>query len=370
MLPASLWPKFFTSRLSHFPPLRLIALAAFSYGALLFVSNPHADAFPSGVFSLTPPNKAVDSSILTNASVSGVSIRGQWPNVEQSEGIYNWSYFDTQISRVGKAGKKILLRITVGGEDTPQWVYDAGVQTFTFVDSNPYSPTYQQTVTIPVFWDPIFLEKEKHFIAAMGRHFAGNANIVLVSASCANATTDDWQMPSTPTDVQNWQAIGYTSGKLINACKEIIDATMMAFPKKTVLLALGRNGNNLDPDPDYVARHVVDYAMTAYPGRFIAQKNSLSADTPDPSVMPVLGAWQIIYDNQPAVAGQMLWAVTNDSSCRMNGKVKPCDPATVLQEAVTIGAKYGMQYEEIYQKDILNPALAGIISYAAEMLKP
>jgi hypothetical protein len=86
--------------------------------------------------------------------------------------------------------------------------------------------------------------------------------------------------------------------------------------------------------------------------------------------MPVLGAWQIIYDNQPAVAGQMLWAVTNDSTCRMNGKVKPCDPATVLQEAVGLGAEYGMRYEEIYQKDILNTALAGVISYAADILTP
>jgi hypothetical protein len=38
----------------------------------------------------------------------------------------------------------------------------------------------------------------------------------------------------------------------------------------------------------------------------IVQKNSLSADTPDPSIMPVLGAWQIIDDNQPGIAGQML----------------------------------------------------------------
>jgi hypothetical protein len=157
---------------------------------------------------------------------------------------------------------------------------------------------------------------------------------------------------------------------LVNACKKILDATMAAFPNQVVTMPVGRSSNKLDPDPDYVARNVVEYAMTTYPGRFIVQKNSLSADTPDPSVMPLLGAWQIIYDNQPEVAGQMLWAVTDDSTCRMNGGVKPCDPATVLQEAVRIGAGYGMGYEEIYQKDILNPALADVISYAADILRP
>ena len=100
------------------------------------------------------------------------------------------------------------------------------------------------------------------------------------------------------------------------------------------------------------------------------QKNSLSADTPDPDLISVLGNWQIIFDNQPDVAGQMLWYVTNDSSCRMNSGIKPCDPIAVLQEAVRTGAEYGMSYQEIYQQDILNPVLADVISYAADVLMP
>lgn len=339
-------------------------------GALLLISNAHAAEIPHGVFSLTPPNKAVNSSILTNPSVAGVSVRGQWQGVEQAEGLYNWSYFDGQITRVRSAHKKVLLRIAAGGKNTPQWVFDAGVQTFSFVDMNRYHDTYGQTVTIPVFWDPIFLTKKKNFIAAMGRHFAANPHIVLVTVSCANANTDDWYVPSQKIDVQNWKAIGYTSDKLVNACKKIIDASMAAFPNQIMTLAVNRSTNQLDPDPDYVARNAVNYANAKYPGRFIVQKNSLSPSIPDPSLISVLGGWKIIMDNQPDVAGQMLWYVTNDSSCRMNSGVKPCDPVTVLQEAVSLGAEYGMSYQEIYQQDILNPALAGVISYAADVLAP
>jgi hypothetical protein len=54
----------------------------------------------------------------------------------------------------------------------------------------------------------------------------------------------------------------------------------------------------------------------------------------------------------------------------MTGKVKPCDPATVLLDAVVIGARYDMRYQEIYQPDILNPALADVINVAAGMLTP
>jgi hypothetical protein len=373
MLPAFTFPTSARYWFSRIVPLLCISLVMAVCALLLFIPHIYAadlSQVPYGVFSLTPDGKPVDSKILTNQLVAGVSIRWLWQSVEKSEGAYDWSYLDQQIPLVENSRKKLSLTVISGGKNTPSWVFSAGVQTFSFVDTNSYSPTYNQTVTIPVFWDSIFLQKKKNLIAKMGQHFSNNRDIVLVNVHCANATTDDWQVPSSKTDVQNWQAIGYTSDKLINACKQLIDATMSAFPNQVVTIPVARSSNNLDPDPDYVARNVVAYAMTAYPGRFIVQKNSLSADTPDPSVMPVLGAWQIIYDNQPAVVGQMLWAVTNDSTCRMNGKVKPCDPATVLQEAVELGAEYGMRYEEIYQKDILNSALAGVISYAADILTP
>jgi hypothetical protein len=373
MLLAFTYPKQTWGWFSRSAAWRGIALTALVCNLLLFASHAlPADIadIPYGVFSLTPDGKPVASAILSNPLVAGVSLRAIWPSVENSEGVYNWAYLNQQIGLVENAGKKISLTITSGGRNTPSWVFAAGTRTFSFVDTNPYSLTYNQTLTIPLFWDPIFLEKKKSLIAELGQYFSDNDNIVLVNAHCVNTTSDDWQIPSTKIDVQNLKALGYTSEKLINACKEILDATMEAFPNKPVVLPVGRSTNKLDPDPDYVARNVVDYAMTKYPGRFIVQKNALSADTPDPSIIPVLGAWQIIYDNQPAVGGQMLWAVTNDSTCRMNGRVKPCDPVTVLQDAVTTGAHYGMRYEEIYQKDILNPALAGVISSAAEMLIP
>jgi hypothetical protein len=266
---------------------------------------------PHGIFSLTTAGKPVPSAILTNPHVTGVAIRGKWQDVERSEGIYDWSYFDTEIARVKQAGKKVLLRITTGGYNTPQWVFNAGVQTFTFVDKNPMSQTYNKTLTIPLFWDKVFLQKKKKFLLAMGQHFSLESAILLVSTSCANATTDDWNVPGSQVDVTNWKAAGYSSDKLINSCIEIIDTSMKAFPSQFNFLAVSTNSKNLDPNPNYVANQVVDYAMTKYVGRFIVQKNSLSANIPNPLMLPTLGAWQIIFDNQPMTAGQMLWFVTS-----------------------------------------------------------
>jgi hypothetical protein len=305
----------------------------------------------------------VNAAILSNPLVAGVSVRWQWQKVEPLEGVYDWSYFDREIARVANAGKKVLLRVVSGGVNTPQWVFDAGVETFSFVD-----PQSKQTVVVPVWWDPIFLQKKRNLITALGQHFSDHPDVVLVSSSCANATSDDWAVPSSAADVQNLLAIGYTSDKLINACKEVIDATVAAFPYQFTLMGINRGAKGLDPNVDYVAKKVVNYAMNRYPGQFIVQKNSLSARTFDPWTASKLHGWQVLYDNRPMVAGQMLWYVTDDLSCRMNGNFKPCDPVTVLRQAVTIGAHYEMLYEEIYQKDILNPDLAGVIDEAASLL--
>jgi hypothetical protein len=64
----------------------------------------------------------------------------------------------------------------------------------------------------------------------------------------------------------------------------------------------------------------------------------------------------------------MLGPVTNDKACRMNGQVAPCGPSATLRQAVKIGAHYDMQYQELYQQDVRNPALAPVIRYAADVL--
>jgi hypothetical protein len=323
---------------------------------------------PQGVFSLGPGGKPINDNILSNPYVAGVTIRGSWRSVEKSEGQYEWSYFDAEIARVSASGRKVLLRITSGGENTPGWVFSAGITTFTYIDSNSYHATYGKPVTIPVPWDPIFLQKKKNFIAAMGQHFSTNPAVMLVSASCANGHSDDWGLPDTVQDVTNWKAGGYTSEKLVAACDGVIAATMAAFPNQRVLMGLGANQHNLDPDPSFVARALVANARAAFPGRFIAQKNSLAASTPDPTKTAKLGAWQIIMDNQPQVAAQMLWFVAGDSTCRMSAQVTPCDPKAVLEDAVRTGAAYGTQYQEIYEKDILNTQLISVIQLAADLL--
>jgi hypothetical protein len=241
------------------------------------------------------------------------------------------------------------------------------VATFSFLDTDPYSQI-EGTVTIPLFWDPAFLYHKRTFIAAMGQRYANHPAVAIVGVSCANAKTDDWSVPREPADIERWRAAGYTSSKLIDACKQTITATMYAFPFQRVVLSVNNNGK-LDASPNYVPRTVVEWALYQYPGRFMLTKHSLSARTPAPLADVSYADWDLVYERRPNAAGQMLWFVTKDPTCRMNGRVTPCDPATVLRTAVRTGDAYEMPFLEIYHADILNPELQGVIDEAARLLQ-
>ena len=316
---------------------------------------------PRGVFSLGTSGKAASDTVLANPDVTGISVRYGWVDLEPTEGNFNWNFLDSEVARAKAAGKQVLLRIgTQSGK--PPWVTaavrKAGGKFFTFDDNGVIT-------TIPVFWDPTYLAEKKAMIAALGKHFAKNPTVAIVTASFANAVTEDWNVPHTAEDIANWFAVGYSTENLLGAGKQIIDATMAAFPNQLVTLAIGGNGHaggtgNLDPTADYVAENAIATARTSWPGRLIAQINSLSTFNPK-APGPDGSIWNLLWDSQPDVAGQMVYRCVNDSTYRVNGGI-PIDPSLALRKSVDKGVSYGMNYIEIYQIDVIN--LPAIITYA------
>lgn len=343
-------------------PFRGIRRSAFVlslfWGGLFGGSDSAFANVPQGVFSLSPAGVAVRESVLTNPNVDGVSIRQDWRDLEPTEGAHNWSFLDSEVARAKAAGKPVLLRINTQTAK-PAWVTtavsQAGGSFFTFDNDGVQT-------TIPVFWDPTFLAKKKAMIAALGAHFSGNAAIKIVCVSFANANSEDWSVPHTPSEVSAWQALGYTSEKLLDAGKQIIDTAMVAFPNQFLTLAVAGNGS-LDPDANYVARNAVLSARASWPGRLIVQKNSLATfNPPAPGTGTV---YQLLWDSRPDIGGQMLFNCYSDTTYRNNNGVAD-DPANILHKSVNAGFAYGMNYIEIYQVDVLN--LPAEIAYAHNVL--
>jgi Beta-galactosidase len=340
-------------------------LGALLCAAGLFVSPGKIfSQVPQGVFSITDNGIQPLSSVLANADVDGITLRQDWSALEPTEGNFDWTYLDSAVAASAGAGKQVLLRISTQAAK-PAWVTtavrNAGGSFFTFTNNGVETK-------IPVFWDPTFLAKKTAMIAALGAHFRNNPAVKIVSASFANATTEDWYVPDTRPLVTQWLALGYTSQKMLDAGRTIIDATMAAFPNQYVTLAVGGNlhwglGYDLDPTADYVARNAVLNARASWPGKLIVQKNDLSTFIP---VFPGTGTfYQMISDFRPDVAGQMFYWCFGDSTYRVNNGV-PIDPAVALTESVDNGVSYGEKYIEIFQTDVAN--LPTVISYAHHAL--
>lgn len=336
-------------------------LMAASCGSLLLsLALTTSGAVPQGVFSLTSGDRPINAAVLANPDVDGITVLSGWGVIEPTEGNFDWAYLDSTIAAAAAAGKQVLLRIGTMAK-RPAWVdtavKNAGGQFFTFTSGGVQ-------VTIPLFWDPVFLEKKKAFIAAVGARYTNNPTVTIVATAFANATSEDWNVPHTSDLIPQWLSLGYTTDKMLDAGHQIIDATMTAFPNQYVTMAVGGDGPNLDLSLDYVASTIVATERAIWPDRLIAQKNSLSTYVEQaPASYGTI--WRLIWDSQPDVGGQMLYWCVGDAAFRVNKGI-PIDPAVALTQSVDIGLGYGLSHIEIYQRDVIN--LPAVITYAHNAL--
>jgi enterochelin esterase-like enzyme len=331
----------------------------------------HADAgsveVPAGIYALSPARQPVPEAVLSHPAAVGVVLRGEWADVEPSEGHYDWRHFDEQMKRVAQAGKAASLVITSGGRAVPDWLSPRLGERLRFTDTVRFHQSHGHEIEIPVFWDPALVEHKKRLIAALGERFADRPELRLVSVQCANATTDDWNIPGGEKAVAAWRHLGFSEARLLEVCKSLIDATAQAFPAQALRMALGRVPPGLSSDADAVARELIRYASTRYPGRFYAQRHNLSARTPGPRDARASG-WRLIAEACPACAAQYLWPASDTRSCRLNGGQRPCDTVSMFREAADTARAYGLRYVEVYGADLQRPALVAEVERLARGL--
>jgi hypothetical protein len=240
---------------------------------------------------------------------------------------------------------------------------------------------------MPVFWDPIFLEKKKNFIWVAGERYAANDSILGVMVSFCNPILGDWWVPhevgyfcgQDSNKVQDWLNAGYTTEKMLNAGKETIDAWATAFPNKMLKLPVSVTHRNLDGNATNLAELIMNYAYSQYPDRFFAQSNGLSTKIPysnDPEIINAsIGTrnylYKLLLDHSPKIGLQMLDSVTDwdENNCRVNGGESPCPPYDVFLEAINIGLSYNPHFIEYSHTDAENPNLQPILDYIKENLR-
>ncbi len=115
------------------------------------------------------------------ALCSSAYTRFHWSELEPEEGKFNWTPVDNAIAAWTKAGKQFGFGVMCESfhsdtkYNTPKWVYDAGVP------SIQYDGIKIKGMVAPKQWDnPVFMEKLKKFITAMGKRYNGDPRISFI----------------------------------------------------------------------------------------------------------------------------------------------------------------------------------------------
>jgi hypothetical protein len=326
----------------------------------------------------------VAEEILMNRSVDGVALLFLWSQVEPREGQFRWEIIDRQIARIHESRKKYSLGV-VPGINTPGWVYDAGAVPFEFRWDKPWGPRPCSVVRFPVPWDPVYSKKWCTFIRELGNRYARDPNLVLVKLQGVNAQTPEFLLPHDrpgtanrmrlvncePTDeVAEWQRLGYRPSKVRQAWNIFAQTYVHSFPSQELAIEVGPWGMPpIDDSGNLIFGQAADLdapvsiistGKQTLGSRMVAQNDGLQATW----------HWSQLREmaSPSFIAFQMAWKVTDDPTCRMNHFIRPCDPRQMLRASVDRGIDAGANYIEIYEADLINPALQDVVADAHQQL--
>lgn len=113
----------------------------------------------------------------------------EWAALEPQEGQFNWKPVDEALEGWGKLGKVCNIGVMCAnthsrqleGYVTPKWVFDAGAKKIELELAPEISAQGTPGRKIaPVFDDPVFLEKLKHFVQAFAKRYDGDRRIAVL----------------------------------------------------------------------------------------------------------------------------------------------------------------------------------------------
>jgi len=148
------------------------------------VSNPGKGWLLFGCGSGPHPNLSVDVLALGTTGYS----RFNWKDIQPEESTFNWLPIDSAIASWKAVGRKFAFRVMAanthagtgeaGKYVTPKWVFDQGANATTYVidPQDPYGGLPGPKV-IPVWDDPIFIQKVKNLVAALAARYDGHADV-------------------------------------------------------------------------------------------------------------------------------------------------------------------------------------------------
>ena len=223
-----------------------IALVLLSATATLFPSEasstpvplPANNAAPSGlvvVIENKPQQPQLNLQALNNPLISGVALQIRWRDLEPVPGKPDWSKLD-QLFAAAESSRKWVQLLIFPGFWSPPWALE-GAQTLTLPIQ--YGPGKGTLEKLPLPWDRVYLSHWFDFLKQLSAKYGNSPAFRVAAAAGPTSVSAEFTLPHQPEEMQEWQRVGYTPNKYIEAWQQVFQFYAANFPNQYVSLSLG-----------------------------------------------------------------------------------------------------------------------------------
>jgi hypothetical protein len=213
-----------------------------------------------------------ERNLRTNPHIDGVSLTGQWKQLEPKQGQFQFGRLDAYI-KCARQYRKPYKLVIVPGTGTPDDVFEQGAASIGTKIANKHRQNFGEVTKVPVPWDPVFQRRYYAFVGELARRYGDDPLLSGVTVCIANFMSSESHLPRTPADLEQWSAAAPDYAQRIEQCwKEAIDRYAKLFPRQQLTIELSSALPGMD---DGMVR-VVKYGMEKHPDQFAVQNDQLN----------------------------------------------------------------------------------------------
>ena len=294
------------------------------------------------------------SGVFDNPSIRGVALRMNWKDVEPSSSRFAWGPID-QVFAAAATSHKFVVLILVPGFGTPSWALQ-GVTTATF--ARQYGLGAGTVGELPMPWDPTYLSRWFAFMRDVAGRYGNNPEFRMIAAAGPNSVSVEMSLPNADADISRWIALGYTADKYVGAWSTTFQKYAEIFPKQYISLSLYPglpigNGGKRDAAQRTATPARVLAAGLAYKGIFAVQTSGLTGSRTGSD----------LYDLVSSNSGSVVtgFQLTTSATANPGQMGDAASPLHALTMTLQLGLAAHVDFLELYEPDVVNPAMQDLL---------
>lgn len=301
------------------------------------------------------------SAVFDNASISGVALRVNWKDLEPATNQFDWRIVDGVFASASATHKFVVL-ILVPGFGTPGWALQ-GVATAKF--ARQYGLGTGEVGDLPMPWDQTYIAHWTVFLQAVADRYGKNPEFRMIAAAGPTSVSVEMSLPNQDPDIARWITLGYSPAKYVDAWKTMFQAYARIFPRQYVSLALypglpvGNNGAR-DPSQRTATPLSILAAGLQYKDRFALQTSGLTGSRSGSDL------YNLVSSNSGVVVTG--FQLTTSASMNPGQMGDASNPVHALDLSLQLGVAAHVDFLEVYEADVVNPAMQDVLQMTASEL--